>query len=98
MGSLASPHILVSVQETAKYRFGLRGQMGRRAQRRLVEFNSVTGGQRLKGDFKIVLQDGQSYTPSLHPPKTCTELRHLWDLQWRPGQGVMEERMREHVL
>lgn len=41
MGSLASPQILVSLQETAKYRFGLRGQMERRAQRWLVRFNSM---------------------------------------------------------
>lgn len=72
--------------------------MERRAQRWLVEFNSMTGDQRLKGGFKIMLQYGQSYTPSLYPPKTCTELRYLWDLQWRPGQGVMGKRMREHVL
>lgn len=72
--------------------------MERRAQRWLVGFNSMIGGQRLKGGFKIMLQYGQSYTASLHPPKTCPELRDLWDLQWRPGQGVTGKRMREHVL
>lgn len=58
MGSLASPQILVSVQERAEYRFGMRSPQEGHAQRWLIGLCSMTGG------FKILLRRSKSYT---HP-------------------------------
>lgn len=99
MGSLALPQILVSVQETTEDRFGTRGQKEGHSLRWLVGFNSRTGGQTLRGALKILVSLWQGiYTPSLHPPRTCTELRCLWGLQWglrARSKGQNSKRVRE---
>lgn len=65
----------------------MRDQKEGRVLRWLVGFNSRTGGQTLRGALKIWLHDGKNYIPSLHPPRTCTELRCLRGLRWARSEG-----------